>query len=144
MNEAIHRDMCQLGVAFKDEVKGFERVVHALVPPHVQYACVFWSAHAVENEPRAEVLQLLCVFCNKKLLAWIEAMSLMNRLRLVIQILLAMHSRTKVRVRLLCTTRPLTCVYLLLGYCGIRRYFNPSVRWLSARGDILRRDKSLA
>jgi hypothetical protein len=96
MNEALHRDMCQLGDAFKDEVEDLDRIVQERVPPHVQYACVFWSAHAVENEPSAVVRQLLAVFCNKKLLAWVEAMSLMNRLRLVIQILLTMHSWTKV------------------------------------------------
>jgi hypothetical protein len=125
MNEALHRDMCQLGDAFKDEVEELDKIVHEHVPPHVQYACVFWSAHAVENEPTTEMRQLLGMFCEEKLLQWIEAMSLMNRLYLAIQILLAMHSWTKVCVLPRSSMRPLTCVYLTLGTRGIWLYFNP-------------------
>jgi hypothetical protein len=101
MNKALHRDMCQLGDAFKDEVTDLATTVHEHVPPHVQYACMFWSAHAVEDEPSAEVQQPLEVVCKEKLLAWVEVMSLMNCLRLAMQILLTMHSWTKVRALLL-------------------------------------------
>jgi hypothetical protein len=119
--------MCQLGDTFKDEVKGLKKIVDVRIPPHVQYACEFWSAHAVENELSAEAWRLLGVFCKEKLLEWIEAMSLMNRLRQAIRILLTMHSWTKVSVPLLCTMRLLTRVCLTLGSCEIRRDFNPSV-----------------
>jgi hypothetical protein len=101
MNKALDRDMCQLGDAFKDEVKELDRIVRERVPPDARYACVFWSAHALENEPSEEMRRLLSVFCNEKLLAWVEAMSLMNRLRLAIEILLTMQSWAKVRVPLL-------------------------------------------
>jgi hypothetical protein len=101
MNKALHPDMCKLGDASKDEVEDLARIVNEHVPPHVQYACAFWFAHAVENEPNAEVQRLLCVFCKEKLLAWVEVMSLMNRLHLAMQILLTMHSWAKVRVLLL-------------------------------------------
>jgi hypothetical protein len=110
MIEELHRDMCQLGDAFKDEVKELEKIVNERLPPHVQYACVFWFAHAMENEPSAEVRRLLGVLCKEKLLQWIEAMSLINQLRLAIQILLTMHSWTKVSALLLGTMRSLTCV----------------------------------
>jgi hypothetical protein len=112
MNKALHRDMCQLGNAFKDEVEELDRTVNEHVPPHVQYACTFWSAHAVENEPGAAVQQPLGTFCNENLLAWAEAMSLMSCLGLAIRILLEMHSWAKVSVPPLSTMRPLTCIHL--------------------------------
>jgi hypothetical protein len=117
--EELLRDMCQLGDAAKDRVKDLATCVNVHVPPHVQYACVFWSAHAAENEPSAEVRQLLDVFCKEKLLSWVEAMSLMNSLRLAIRVLLTMHSWTKVSVLLDVAMRPLTCVHLMIGSCGI-------------------------
>jgi hypothetical protein len=128
--EELHRDMCQLGDAFKHEFEDLATTVDEHVPPHVQYACMFWPAHAVENEPSAAVRQLLAVFCKESLLPWVEAMSLMNHLRLAIQILLTMHSWTKVRFLVRSTMRPLTCVHLTLGSCRVKRYFNASVRRL--------------
>jgi hypothetical protein len=130
MNKALHRDMCQLGEVLEDEVEDLDKIVNDRVPPSVQYACMFWSAHAVESEPSAEVQELLGVLCKEKLLVWVEAMSLMGRLRLAIRILLEMHSWAKVSVLPLSTKRPLTCVHLTLGSCGIRRYYSTSVRWL--------------
>jgi hypothetical protein len=100
MNEALHRGMCQSGDAFKNGVGDLANSVNEPVPPHVQYACVFWFAHAVKNEPSPAVRQLLGVFCKEKLLSWVEAMSFMKRLRQAIQILLTMYSWTKVSVLL--------------------------------------------
>jgi hypothetical protein len=114
MTKELHRDMCQLGDVFKDEVKELEKIVNERIPPHVQYACVFWSAHSVENEPSAAVRRLLGVFCKEKLLEWLETMSLMNRLRLAIRILLTMHSWTKVSVPppIISATRLLTLAHM--------------------------------
>jgi hypothetical protein len=117
----LHRNICRLGDALLYKVKDLAGIVHERIPPHVQYATTFWSAHAVESEPSAEMQRLLRIFCKEKLLPWIEAMSLMNRLRLGMHILLTMHSWTKVIVFLFGIMRPLTCVYLRLGSCGFWR-----------------------
>jgi hypothetical protein len=95
-NRELHRDMCGLGDRHKDEVNDRELIVRECIPPHVQYACISWCAHVVESEPSAEFRRLLGLFCREKLLEWIETMSLMNFLHLVMQALLAMHSWTKV------------------------------------------------
>jgi hypothetical protein len=137
MNKALHRDICQLGDAPEDEVEALATIVDDHVPPYVQYACMFWSPHAVENDPTTEMRQLLGVFCEEKLLPWVETMSRMNCLRPAIQILLTMYSWTKVSILQFSTARPLMSIHLILGSCGIWRYFNASVRWLSARGDFL-------
>jgi hypothetical protein len=98
LNKELHRDMCQLGDAFKDKygMKCVESRVREHILAHVQYASAYWFAHVVENEPSTEVRTLLGVFCEKKFLEWIETMSLMNRLRPGIQALLRVHSWTEV------------------------------------------------
>jgi hypothetical protein len=98
MNEELRRDMCQLGDAFKCDIKHLEAVVQKCIPEHVLYACIFWSAHITESKPSAEMHMLLEIFCNKRLLAWIEMMSLTNRLHLGVQVLLTMYSWAEVSV----------------------------------------------
>ena len=62
---------------------------------------MYWSAHIVENELNAdsdsELRRLLEEFCEKKLLQWIETLSLMNRLDLATHALLKVYRWAKVR-----------------------------------------------
>ena len=83
----------------KDEVEDLESCVRKHIPSHVQYACMYWSAHIVENELNAdsELRGLLEEFCKKTLLYWIETLSLMNRLNLAVHVLLKVYPWTKVR-----------------------------------------------
>ena len=90
--------MCQLGDGFKVGVNDLESRVQECIPPHIQYACLYWTAHLVENEPITdpEMQLLLEQFCTTKVLEWIEVLSLMNRLDLVIHALLRVYPWAKV------------------------------------------------
>ena len=99
MNDELRRDICELGDAFKGEIKNLESLVQERIPPHVQYACLYWTAHLVENEPTidSEMQELLEKFCTKKVLEWMEVLSLMNRLDLAVHGLVRVRPWVKVK-----------------------------------------------
>jgi hypothetical protein len=108
LNKELHRDMCQLGDAFKDKVgmKSMESRVREHIPAHVQYASTYWFVHVVENEPSTDVRTLLGIFCEEKFLEWVETMSLMNQLLHGTQATLRVHSWGKVSLHFSKETMP--------------------------------------
>ena len=100
MNNELRRDMCQLGDAFKEDIEDLESRVQERIPAHVQYACLYWVVHLIENEPRieADMQKLLEEFCTTKLLEWVEVLSLIHRLDLADHGLLRVRGWTEVNV----------------------------------------------
>ena len=70
MNDGLRQDMCELGDAFKEDIKDLESRVREHIPAHVQYACLYWTSHLVESDPTTDagVQSLLERFCRTKVL----------------------------------------------------------------------------
>jgi hypothetical protein len=98
----LQRNPCKLNDAnaFKDEIEDLKSLVTYFIPAHLQYACRFWSTHLLENEPSedSELRRLLEEFCKKKLLSWIETMSILKQMYYAKDILPRVHSWTTVCV----------------------------------------------
>ena len=99
MNDALQRDMCQVGDGFKEDIEDLESRVQDRIPAHVQYACLYWTSHLVESDPTidAGVQLLLERFCRTKVIEWMEVLSLMNRLELAVHGLVRVHPWAKVK-----------------------------------------------
>lgn len=49
------------------------------LPPHLQYACLYWVYHISEAELHGEDMESVHDFLKSHLLHWIEALSLMGQ-----------------------------------------------------------------
>ncbi|EMD32669.1 hypothetical protein CERSUDRAFT_99405 [Gelatoporia subvermispora B] len=94
LNDVLTRNICHLPdpTVHKEGVKDLASHVRQHIPLHVQYACKYWATHLTGAEFSEELSQLLQKFCTEKLLFWLEALSMMNRLDLAIHALSAMHT----------------------------------------------------
>ncbi|KAJ3032736.1 hypothetical protein HDV00_007174 [Rhizophlyctis rosea] len=106
MVDLLERNMCLLdGVAGVEEVGGLEELIRRYVPEHLRYAVRFWTGHlralmdsleeavggggGVEEEGGGDrsidsLTQLLITVLEDKLLNWVEGLSLLSSLALVI------------------------------------------------------------
>ena len=72
--------MCDLDTSFvlNEDVAGLvERVKHN-IPPHLEYACTYWSQHLVEAMTGDALLEAVSAFAYRRLLFWLEVMSLVK------------------------------------------------------------------
>ncbi|KAJ3066918.1 hypothetical protein HK102_007532, partial [Quaeritorhiza haematococci] len=84
----LHENMCGLEPGLlHSEITDFTTIVNERIPLHIQYSCKYWMEHfldAVENgsgvRAASEMMDLVDDICSKRLLNWVEAMSLLGRL----------------------------------------------------------------
>jgi hypothetical protein len=87
MNEGLREDICAIGdpSLFNTEVTGLEQRLAKVAPPHLRYACRFWHVHfelaGIVSDAVASNLE---EFCKKHLLHWIELLSLLKELPVVL------------------------------------------------------------
>jgi len=79
----LRQDICNIKQPWKlhHELNNLPESVHLHVPQFLQYACRHWSQHLLQGSLSDELLHLLEEFCNKYLLCWVEACSLIGDLR---------------------------------------------------------------
>ncbi|KAG8994730.1 hypothetical protein FRB94_009685 [Tulasnella sp. JGI-2019a] len=101
MNNLLERDMCNIGFlpTLNSEVKDLEVQLRNAVPLHLRYSCYNWASHMALSKPRGaaeagvheavalELVHALDTFVCKKLLYWLEALSLLSRLDVAIPLL---------------------------------------------------------
>jgi hypothetical protein len=84
MNKSLKKDVCEIGdpSRFNADVSDLKERISTHLPPVVHYACPYWHFHLLlASDPDPTLLELYASFCRKKLLCWIEAVSLLGTLR---------------------------------------------------------------
>jgi hypothetical protein len=87
MNERMRKDICEIGdpSLFNTEVTDLDQRLNCYVPPQLRYACRFWHVHfELAGTVSAGVASHLEEFCKKHLLHWLELLSLLGELPMVL------------------------------------------------------------
>ncbi|KAG8957886.1 hypothetical protein FRC03_009703 [Tulasnella sp. 419] len=87
MNILLVHDICGVGNALNDEIQDKEQRLELHVPHHLRYACEHWSSHLKLADLSEALEDELRVFCKSKILYWIELLSLIGRMNLVVPLL---------------------------------------------------------
>ncbi|KAI9059847.1 WD40 repeat-like protein [Trametes sanguinea] len=69
------------------EIPDLQEKIARHLPPERQYAVKYWSHHLLHAEVDQQLLNALQAFCNKHLLDWIEALSLLGCVHVAIEVL---------------------------------------------------------
>jgi hypothetical protein len=90
MNESLQKDICDIGYplltnAEMVQISNLNQRLNDRVPPQLRYACIFWHVHLeLAGTVSADVASHLADFCKKHLLHWLELLSLLNELSMVL------------------------------------------------------------
>jgi hypothetical protein len=87
MNECLRKDICEIRdpSLFNTEVTDLDQRLDCYVPPQLRYACRFWHVHfELVSTVSAGVASYLEEFCQKHLLHWLELLSLLGELPVVL------------------------------------------------------------
>ncbi|KAG9026969.1 hypothetical protein FRB95_008281 [Tulasnella sp. JGI-2019a] len=101
MNNLLRRDPCNIGFlpTLNSEVEDLEVRLQNAVPLHLRYSCYHWASHLALSKPEGaaeagvqevvalELAHALETFLCKKLLYWLEALSLLSRLDVAMPLL---------------------------------------------------------
>ncbi|KAF9009635.1 hypothetical protein BDQ17DRAFT_1421800 [Cyathus striatus] len=83
MQDQLSRNMCKIESKYvmNDEIPQLEERLKKYVSPELSYACRYWSIHLSKagTVSSYELFQSLSQFCFKKLLYWIEVLSLQGK-----------------------------------------------------------------
>ncbi|PCH41901.1 hypothetical protein WOLCODRAFT_72062, partial [Wolfiporia cocos MD-104 SS10] len=99
MTEDFQRNILRLPdlMVHKTTIADLTNITREYLPSHLQYACKHWMAHLHEAEPSSELLEQFAKFTKHKLLAWVEALSILDRLDVAVQALPRVQAWAKVR-----------------------------------------------
>jgi hypothetical protein len=87
MNECLQMDICDIrdSSLFNSEVADLQQRLSNCVPPHLRYSCRYWYVHLqMATTLPNTVVACLDEFCHKHLLHWIELLSLLEELPVVL------------------------------------------------------------
>jgi hypothetical protein len=87
MNECLRKDICEIrdSSLFNTEVTDLDQRLDFYVPPQLRYACRFWHVHfELAGTVSVGVASHLEEFCKKHLLHWLELLSLLGELPMVL------------------------------------------------------------
>ncbi|KAF8816122.1 hypothetical protein BYT27DRAFT_7185365 [Phlegmacium glaucopus] len=81
--QSLKQDICGINnpCILNSEVDGLHSRITDNILPHIQYSCRHWMFHLTHALVSDTLVSLLKEFCNKYLLYWIEACSLLGELR---------------------------------------------------------------
>jgi hypothetical protein len=109
MNEGLRKDICDIHnpSLFNTEVTNLNQQLDNCAPPQLRYACRFWHVHLeLAGTVSAGVASHLEGFCQKHLLHWLEFLSLLGELPVVLSSMTSFLANLRVS-----THSP-------LNYCG--------------------------
>ncbi|KAJ1547816.1 hypothetical protein HK096_010944, partial [Nowakowskiella sp. JEL0078] len=89
MQSFLKYNICKIEpTQFCDEIKDLEKQIKHVIPPHISYACKYWVHHLFETSRDINLLSdetygmslidAVFLFCNLKLLNWMEALFLLK------------------------------------------------------------------
>ncbi|THU88521.1 hypothetical protein K435DRAFT_916842, partial [Dendrothele bispora CBS 962.96] len=82
MDKNLHFNMCNLSSSFllDKEVEGFDERIAESISGELEYCCFFWGYHLGKWTVDEAVISMLETFIHKKMIFWIEAMFLLDKL----------------------------------------------------------------
>ncbi|KAF3931384.1 hypothetical protein ABW19_dt0200605 [Dactylella cylindrospora] len=95
LNRCLKKDICNLGFAGAHQEDVEKSQINKHLPPHVQYACRYWTKHLCQYSIGVGQLQDVYKFLEKHLLHWFEALSLMEALFDVVAMMELLLSKLK-------------------------------------------------
>jgi len=105
MKAGLHFNICGLETSHlpNKDVPGLSRQIEKAIPPHLAYACRFWSDHLYDTFGSDILKRNLNDFIYNNLLYWLEAMSLLENVALASPMLLKTAQWSRVSgILLLC------------------------------------------
>jgi hypothetical protein len=78
MSELLHFNMCDLESSYvrNQEITDLSIRVRKNIPEHLSYACQYFAEHLGHHGSDSDILAMVRGFMNKRLLFWLEVMSL--------------------------------------------------------------------
>ncbi|PCH43972.1 hypothetical protein WOLCODRAFT_74792, partial [Wolfiporia cocos MD-104 SS10] len=74
-------------IVSKGTIVGYQARVQHSIPAHIQYACKHWATHLDGVSYSPALSSQVTMFCQTKLLVWLEALSLLNELSIAVRAL---------------------------------------------------------
>ncbi|THU86869.1 WD40 repeat-like protein [Dendrothele bispora CBS 962.96] len=89
MEQKLCFNMCNLpsSLLLDKEVEGIEARIAKNIPGELEYCCFFWAYHLGKCTVDEAMISMLETFIQKKMIFWIEAMFLLDKLSLCLDIL---------------------------------------------------------
>jgi hypothetical protein len=94
----LHDGMCSLSTPGVRRSDIDESSIARSLPPELQYACRYWVDHLVQSQHQIIEKNTTCLFLQKHLLNWLEAMSLLGESGRCIYLLERLQALVAVRV----------------------------------------------
>ncbi|EJD04813.1 WD40 repeat-like protein [Fomitiporia mediterranea MF3/22] len=84
MRSMLRFNICNIQSSYtrNDQDPGLPDRIKANIPPYLEYVCLFWSQHLLEAPFSLALLDKLSEFLNKRLLYWLEVMSLLGKVNI--------------------------------------------------------------
>ncbi|EJC98379.1 WD40 repeat-like protein [Fomitiporia mediterranea MF3/22] len=81
MKDGLRFNICNIKSSYvsNDQVPDLPDRIKANIPPHLNYACLFWTEHLRDTQFSSELLDEILEFLRERLLYWLEAMSLLGK-----------------------------------------------------------------
>ena len=82
MNQNLKHDICDIRdpSLTNADIEDLKERHDRFLPPELRYACEFWAVHLSQaSRSDEELMKELEVFCNKHILHWVEALSLLEK-----------------------------------------------------------------
>ncbi|PMD32232.1 hypothetical protein L207DRAFT_572057 [Hyaloscypha variabilis F] len=76
----LRRDICNLKMPGKARIEVDAKMMRKSLPPHVQYACLYWVYHLERSKDRVRDGGQVHLFLKRHFLHWLEALSLMGKI----------------------------------------------------------------
>jgi GTPase SAR1 family protein len=87
MNSLLHKDLLETGLnPLIDNARLYDikARIEQFMPSYLQYAACFWMTHIVQSIMDDELYQALNVFCHNHLFHWLECVSYLGKLDMVL------------------------------------------------------------
>ena len=88
----LRRDICNLKMPGEARIGVDAKTIRESLPPHVQYACLYWVYHLEQSKDRVRDGGQVHLFLKRHFLHWLEALSLMGKISESIAMIGSLHS----------------------------------------------------
>jgi hypothetical protein len=96
MRGTLHKNMCDLSFPGTRRSTLDSSELEKRIPPQLQYACMYWTYHQLAGDPKSTDENEFHDFLTTHLLHWMEALSLMGRVKECLDSLRSLDIRLKV------------------------------------------------
>ncbi|EJC98397.1 WD40 repeat-like protein [Fomitiporia mediterranea MF3/22] len=93
MADRLRFNICDIKSSYipNDQIPDLSDRIKANIPPHLEYACMFWTQYLHEAQFSHQLLNELSEFLHKRFLYWLEVISLLKKVNTASPALLAVN-----------------------------------------------------